>query len=391
MCCKSSGYHPSNTRCMFCLEMIITHISYSHHFMTLIFFFYLMIALRIWIKSLLVSLYQFLNPKSIGSITPDNPNHGSLTKPTQLSQPIKTSWLSNKLKVQFMSVAGRSLKHSPTNTNTNTRAWKANQISSSSQFFCLEMIITHISYSHHFMTLIFFFYVRIALRICIKFLLVSYHQFLNPKSIGSITPENPNHGILTKPTQLSQPIKKFQPTKTFPINKTLVWVSHLAGQTNILSKPIISFSSSEDEPLLISLSPKPVFKSAKATVWCPATMNWGRIWLLDRLTALRKNGNTESQHVLHDQTYFSTLLFLKSLLFHHGQGLFLFFQRLNFRGYQLNIGPSSPKIRLNLCTPYKHHTTCISSVYDQVQRKHWHASTMETALNKFFILKDGLK
>ncbi|KNZ54324.1 hypothetical protein VP01_2978g1 [Puccinia sorghi] len=410
----------------------ITHISYAHHFMTLIVLFYVMITMRIWIKALLVSLHHFFNPTSTHSITPDNPNHGSQTKPTLLSQTLKIcseAWISTNLMVQFM-----ILLH---------RAWKANQISSASQsslfpprkmshsccysalslssnllrllhtiwsqdlqpsaqqsvqnnkmlyiiklisplgysskhYDCIvvrcflylgggykrvvvelrsisteiktyktrigcllnlfkdeskynkqakkrkgvfslstlrdwssrmitglhwinqqqaawynipakmrtiepayililwnflgssifsqvpsfslvslawlccvvsatravymlackcfhinflnnllvasgicyhpstmnksdvcfvKMIITHISYSHHFMTFIFFFYVMIASRIWIKALLGSLHQFLNSKSIGSITPGNPNHGSLTKSTQLSQPIK----------------------------------------------------------------------------------------------------------------------------------------------------------------------------------------
>ncbi|KNZ52459.1 hypothetical protein VP01_3567g2 [Puccinia sorghi] len=75
----------------FFLEMIITHIIYSHYFMTFIFFFYVMISLRIWINALLLSLHKFSNPKSTVSITPDNPHHGILTKPTQLSQTIKIS------------------------------------------------------------------------------------------------------------------------------------------------------------------------------------------------------------------------------------------------------------------------------------------------------------
>ncbi|KNZ48063.1 hypothetical protein VP01_592g4 [Puccinia sorghi] len=41
-------------------------------------------------------------PFRMGSITPDNPDHRSFTKTTQLSQPIKISWLSHELKVQFM-------------------------------------------------------------------------------------------------------------------------------------------------------------------------------------------------------------------------------------------------------------------------------------------------
>ncbi|KNZ55083.1 putative signal peptide protein [Puccinia sorghi] len=51
-----------------------------------------------------------------------------------------------------------------------------------------------------------------------------------------------------------------------------------------------------------------------------------------------------------------------------------------YLGYQLNLGPSSPKIGLNLCTTYNQHTTGISSVYDQVKREHLHVSAMEPAL-----------
>ncbi|KNZ53044.1 hypothetical protein VP01_335g3 [Puccinia sorghi] len=42
---------------------------------------------------------------------------------------------------------------------------------------------------------------------------------------------------------------------------------------------------------------------------------------------------------------------------------------LKCRGYQLNLGKSSSKIRLNLCTTYNQHTTGISSVYDQFKVK----------------------
>ncbi|KNZ61611.1 hypothetical protein VP01_1379g2 [Puccinia sorghi] len=56
---------------IFCLEMIITHISYVHHFITLIFFFFIH------------------HSASTCSITTDNPNHRSLKKHTQLYQTIK--------------------------------------------------------------------------------------------------------------------------------------------------------------------------------------------------------------------------------------------------------------------------------------------------------------
>ncbi|KNZ54504.1 hypothetical protein VP01_292g3 [Puccinia sorghi] len=121
--------------------------------------------------------------------------------------------------------------------------------------FCLETIITHISYGHHFMTLILFilFYV-IVMRI---------HDSL---STGSINPDNPNHRSLTKPTQLSQTITICSES-WLSNNLTLVQVDLSKTHTQkILWNLILSFSSSEDEPLPLPLSTKPVFKSAKATV-----------------------------------------------------------------------------------------------------------------------------
>ncbi|KNZ57294.1 hypothetical protein VP01_2191g1 [Puccinia sorghi] len=52
-------------------------------------------------KTPATELIQFSSMMT-SSIPPDAPDHGSFTKPTQLSQPIKNSWLSNKLTVQFM-------------------------------------------------------------------------------------------------------------------------------------------------------------------------------------------------------------------------------------------------------------------------------------------------
>ncbi|KNZ63208.1 hypothetical protein VP01_1172g3 [Puccinia sorghi] len=73
---------------IFCLEMIITHIVYCHHFMTLILFFYVMIKLRITVKKI-IHKPPFI---TTGSINPDNPNHRGLTKPTQISQAMKICW-----------------------------------------------------------------------------------------------------------------------------------------------------------------------------------------------------------------------------------------------------------------------------------------------------------
>ncbi|KNZ60250.1 hypothetical protein VP01_1588g1 [Puccinia sorghi] len=77
----------------------------------------------------------FLFYESIGSITPDNPNHRSLKNHTtiliNIFLPNKTFPIC-KAEKEIKPWFGRSLKHPP--ANTNTRAWKANQISSSSQF-----------------------------------------------------------------------------------------------------------------------------------------------------------------------------------------------------------------------------------------------------------------
>ncbi|KNZ55945.1 hypothetical protein VP01_2539g3 [Puccinia sorghi] len=134
---KSSCYHPSNMNKTYVLSLN-DHNSYQlwSPFYELDILFYGMITLRMWIKALLVSLNQFLNPKSTGSINPDNPNHGSLKKPTQLSQTIKISSaarISSKLRVQFMILLHGCLKHPP--TITYNRAWKAKQISSASQSY----------------------------------------------------------------------------------------------------------------------------------------------------------------------------------------------------------------------------------------------------------------
>ncbi|KNZ58152.1 hypothetical protein VP01_1988g3 [Puccinia sorghi] len=177
--------------------------------------------------------------------------------------------------------------------------------------FFLEMVITHISYGHHF-TLIFFFYVMIALRIRIKALLVSIHQFLNPTSTGSSTPENPNHGSLT---QLSQKLNICL-LNTHPQTHAI----ELGRPTKYPLKANPLFFSLEDEPIPLPIFPNPAFKYSKATVssFCLCVF-WN-----DReetpmpssgiiLTALRTIVSTESQHALHNQPYFSTLLLIKAL------------------------------------------------------------------------------
>ncbi|KNZ47019.1 hypothetical protein VP01_674g2 [Puccinia sorghi] len=240
----------------------------------------------------------------------------------------------------------------------------------------LIIIITHISYDHHFMTLVFFLYAMIKLRIWIRALLVSHHQFPHPTSTGSFNPNNPNHRSLKKQKQLSQKIKN-----CLGLGESVVGVSlkhthwSLESQPNILCKPILSFSSLEDEPLPLPLSPS-LSLTLPRLMSGIFYMKYGHIlWLQGRLTALSIMVSTESKHALHNQT---------SQLGHSSNHCYFVIAKgvsylgrrfdcwLNFRGYQLNLGPSSPKFRLNLCTTYNQHTTGISSVYDKFKRKKLH-------------------
>ncbi|KNZ57800.1 hypothetical protein VP01_2069g2 [Puccinia sorghi] len=78
---KSSCCHPSqmnrslsyilrNLIYIFLIQCLLklyfnSRIHYGHHFMTLIFIFYVMITLRMWVKAFLVNLNQFLNPSPL--------------------------------------------------------------------------------------------------------------------------------------------------------------------------------------------------------------------------------------------------------------------------------------------------------------------------------------
>ena len=92
---------------------------------------------------------------------------------------------------------------------------------------------------------------------------------------------------------------------------------NLEGQPNSLCDSIISFSSSKDDPILLLISPKLVFKSFKSIVlsffpllllkqqsrnpsscsWHLVTITYGRmLWWQGRITALRNIGVTSPQH-----------------------------------------------------------------------------------------------
>ncbi|KNZ49946.1 hypothetical protein VP01_467g1 [Puccinia sorghi] len=101
-----------------------------------------------------------------------------------------------------------------------------------------------------------FYLTRQCVHVAFIFVLVTHANMKtlhNSASTGSITHENPNQGSLTKLTQLSKMIK----SRSLP---------NLCKCFNQGYKSTLSFSSLEDEPLALLLSPKPVFKSAKSTV-----------------------------------------------------------------------------------------------------------------------------
>ncbi|KNZ58713.1 hypothetical protein VP01_1875g3 [Puccinia sorghi] len=199
------------------------------------------------------------------------------------------------------------------------------------------------------------------------------------KSIRSPTPEKTNHRSSKKPTQLSQTMKIFLAlnrsaseihdiTAVGKLEKIKPWFG-LEFQPNILCRSILSFSALEDEPLLLPLSPKLVFSSATSFCFCILLNDRGETPLPAAgtlLTSLSTTFSTESQHDLHNQTYFSTWLFLKELCNQVTKDLY------------------SLKIRLNLCTNYNQHTTGISSIYEKFKRKPLHPSATETLVIFFF-------
>ncbi|KNZ44851.1 hypothetical protein VP01_875g1 [Puccinia sorghi] len=150
--------------------------------------------------------------------------------------------------------------------------------------FCLEMIITHISYGHHFMTCIFFFYPS-SINFSIQDHWSCENNHKTPFRINRQLLLTTNHRKLTKPTQLSQTTKPcsaawIQTNLSVQFMILLQWISQkptqkhthqsFEGQPILLCNLILSFSSLEDEPLTLPLSPKPVSKSSKATYFQPS-------------------------------------------------------------------------------------------------------------------------
>ncbi|KNZ45852.1 putative signal peptide protein [Puccinia sorghi] len=218
--------------------------------------------------------------------------------------------------------------------------------------FCLEMIITHISYGHHFMTLMLFFYILIILRIWIKALLVSLRQFL----ISNLALEQPG-GEIHDITAVGKLKKK---------KKTLVW--SMEGQPNILCKPILFFSSLENEPLLLPLSPKPVLKFSKATV-NPSAGNWNLFTMIYGL----QNHNMLYIIKLNSPHGYSSI-HCDCIIAKGFSSLGGGFEMLS-TGHQDKFQKELP----NLCTTCNQHTTGISLVYDQVKRKHLNTTLITEA------------
>ncbi|KNZ61081.1 hypothetical protein VP01_1454g1 [Puccinia sorghi] len=152
------------------------------------------------------------------------------------------------------------------------------------------------------------------------------------------------------------------------------------------------FSSSEDKPLPLPLSPKPDFKSAKAFEFFPLSVHHGnKAELKPSAQQLVQNHNTIYIIKLnspHTQCTVIEPLARDFLILVEGLNQYKF-QPIYERGYQLNLGQSSPKIRLNFCTTYNQKTGIIS-VHDQVKRKKLHASGMETALETCLNLALGV-
>ncbi|KNZ47608.1 hypothetical protein VP01_628g5 [Puccinia sorghi] len=243
--------------------------------------------------------------------------------------------------------------------------------------FFLEMIITHISYGHHFMPLIFLLYFMITLiRMWIKALLVSLHQFLNTTSPGSI-PETPNQRSLKKLTQISQTIKiciaawlSTTLTVQFMILLLGGWISQTPINTHTRAwkaKTISLFPTQQMSHSHCFHSHPSVFKYAKATMSCfclcvckETTHSWN---LVTKKYGLKNKNMLYIIKLIHPPGYYSK----------HFNCII----RIS-----TEIWTKFTKIRLHLCTTYNQHTTGISSVYDQVKRNYLHVSAVETALNQ---------
>ncbi|KNZ49319.1 hypothetical protein VP01_508g4 [Puccinia sorghi] len=286
---------------------------------------------------------------------------------------------------------------------------KENEVIHAQLMFCLEMIITHVSYGHYFMTLIFFFYVMIPLRIPLEISKQSSTRH-HLASTGSINPDNPNHRNLKKPTQLSQTIKIcwwVDLSNTHPQPHTL----ELGRLTKYLWQANPFFSSSEDDPLL-RLSPKSFLKSDSQfsvhnyngqyrITMVSAELQWS-VQNYNGQYRIKITQNYNGQYRItmnYNGQYRITTCFKYSHLFLHlsipqstliasyprvffilVEGFIFFENEIKLSCKQVKKELYSPRIRLKFCKTYNQHTTGISAVYTQCKRKHLHKSAMETAL-----------
>ncbi|KNZ54159.1 putative signal peptide protein [Puccinia sorghi] len=203
------------------------------------------------------------------------------------------------------------------------------------------MIITHISYA----------------------LLLSIHQFLNPTSTFSITPENPNHRILMKQTQIYQTINICSEA----------WLS-----TDLMLQFMI---------LLQAWKANQISFESQSSIFPPWKMSHSHCHSSPSLSSNipRKPLFLQLESYLHPSAQLSVqnhnMLYIIKLNPTLGYFSMHWFDMLS-KWHQDKSQPrqSSQKIRLNLSTTYDQHTTGISSVYGQFKRKQLHASSMETEL-----------
>ncbi|KNZ58977.1 hypothetical protein VP01_1823g1 [Puccinia sorghi] len=201
--------------------------------------------------------------------------------------------------------------------------------------FYLEMIMTHISYGQHFMNLKFVFYLMVALKIRIKALPLNKTNKNHPNDNNLVANQTFAYFFITLSSSAAW----------LSTNLTLQFMIllHLEGQPNILCKPILYFTFSEDDPCCHS----------------PASLSSNLPRLLCQLSACHHNL----------RLYFmnQNMLYIIKLISPLGY-LVRYYFNMKFSQVETNLR--------KIC--------CSIQVYDQVQRKHFHASAKEESLVSVF-------
>ncbi|KNZ46267.1 hypothetical protein VP01_740g1 [Puccinia sorghi] len=156
------------------------------------------------------------------------------------------------------------------------------------------------------------------------------------------------------------------------------------------------FPSLEDEPIPLPLSLNPVFKSAKATVssFCLCVfLNYREQTPLPTAGLPSSQWSVQNHNMLYIIQLNSPLGYsskhcdciIAKGFFYLGGGL----HEIKLSCNQLTKELYSPQIRLKLCTTYNQHTAGISSLYDQVQRKHFHESQQKATCRNCLVRHKG--